>query len=108
MFQSTPARERATNGSAVFRARIVVSIHARSRAGDVLLVAPFPPLEVSIHARSRAGDDREIAELRAALEFQSTPARERATIGLRTIRQVINVSIHARSRAGDPPFPLSR
>ena len=133
LFQSTPARERATS-VARYRARTgIVSIHARSRAGDNLLPNGLPDdILVSIHARSRAGDvatpagtvvptcfnPRPLASgrlLKAAAHahmamFQSTPARERATCRSGTYLVRCSVSIHARSRAGDfrvpPAMPL--
>ena len=57
MFQSTPAHERATQCAGVCTFRVLVSIHARSRAGDRTASLIFDPHKVSIHARSRAGDD---------------------------------------------------
>ena len=56
VFQSTPARERATFVVMILSDYSVVSIHARSRAGDVKINKEMLKNRVSIHARSRAGD----------------------------------------------------
>src|SRR3972149_3665191 len=103
LFQSTPARERATLYGHAGCRNWPVSIHARSRAGDPFPSThrsrrqrfnPPPPAAgagatfvvmilsdssvVSIHARSRAGD----------VKINKEMLKNR-------------VSIHARSRAGD-------
>ena len=100
-FQSTPAHERATGPDGEGSQEANVSIHARSRAGDIPQVAAGARLLVSIHARSRAGDRTVHPLSRGFVEFQSTPAHERATSCRHRGFGGASVSIHARSRAGD-------
>ena len=79
-FQSTPARERATSPSSLNALMKNVSIHARSRAGDISLrvhalrVQRFNPRPLA------SGRRRHLPNSSLARWFQSTPARERATL----------------------------
>ena len=81
--------------------RYLVSIHARSRAGDYLPLAQLHlnPKFQSTPARERATFI--LPRPNPFLRFQSTPARERATVASAEFDKDYLVSIHARSRAGD-------
>jgi len=122
-FQSTPAHERATQFTPTTVTMFRVSIHARSRAGDLhreengRIPRCFNPRPLtsgrpfdSARAHSmesfnprpltsgRPYGDEDAAKV---LTFQSTPAHERATPERLWRELCPKVSIHARSRAGD-------
>src|SRR5204862_273850 len=125
LFQSTPARERATRRSerpCWFRS---VSIHARSRAGDLMTAANagspigFNPrplasgrqgtadtggagLEVSSHAARQADARRPHPSIPSARwSFNPRPLAGARRRWLAESLPPGHVSIHARSRAGD-------
>ena len=101
MFQSTPARERAT--------RLVVSLMSPSRCFNPRPLASGRPTSgfsvisgnmfQSTPARERA--TKGCRKRCLTCMFQSTPARERATTSEAKAEPQEQVSIHARSRAGD-------
>ena len=146
MFQSTPARERATAQNGLVVMIQTVSIHARPRAGDQTPARtagsrpgfnPRPPASGRHHGATQPAPcnlrfnprppasgrlmPQSVTSVRSEFQstpareratgykfsvvikdrFQSTPARERATAAQEKEGGRSTVSIHARPRAGD-------
>ena len=109
-FQSTPARVRATRHTiANDQQPIVVSIHARTRAGDSLWLSITTPHEwfQSTPARVRATCPTAIAST-ASSSFNPRPHACGRRSFITPFAFQVAVSIHARTRAGDLPPQVSR
>jgi len=105
-FQSTPAHERATLPRPASSNPLLVSIHARSRAGDSASEVPCLSAPVSIHARSRAGDTGRRGLVHSPTCFNPRPLTSGRPCQAWAMMSTPMVSIHARSRAGDHAFQM--